>query len=167
MMHATSTCHRGLRYGFIPRREQGLLESIRIAWLMGSCHVLLCRHAALPALLEELYCSWITQSALSQSPLRSYAHTYGGEMKNTDQITFNHFNSLVFNSLKNEHCKKFKGHRGNFKENETGCTKYLCEMIICFELTDKILCFWRKLLDKIYIINGCEMYTKLLNDFYI
>lgn len=47
MMHATPTCHRGLRYGFIPRREQDLLESIRIAWHMGSCHVLLCRHAAL------------------------------------------------------------------------------------------------------------------------
>ncbi len=141
MMHATPTCHRWLRYGFIPRREQDLLESIR-----------------LPSLCVTLQTCSITWGILQlnnplcpQSPLTSSAHTYGGEMQNTDQISFNHFYSLVFNSLNNEHCKNSHlRDRGNFKETETGCTKYLCEVIICFELTDTILCFWRKLLDNIH-----------------
>lgn len=110
MMHATPTCHRGLRYGFIPRREQDLLESIRIAWHMGSCHVLLCRHAVLlsPSIprgiimqLNNPFCS--LSSVLSH--LWHVMHTYGGEMQNTDQMCFNHFYSLFFNSLKNENCK--------------------------------------------------------------
>ncbi len=122
-------------------------------WDLVMCYSADMQLSCLPAFLEEFYCSWITYSAhFLQSSVTSDILCTHMEEKCRIQIkcaltTFIHYflTHLKMNICKNSNLRDIKAISRKLKQ----CTKYLCEMIICFELTDKILCFWRKLLDKI------------------